>query len=437
MPTANPYCPSQDKTYAPCVFAGRTDAYRHLHQHLADETAPHAAVFVGERHIGKSAFLWHFGAFFDPRRIGVYVPLVDLDLQTENALWDGLASAVYQMLARMDLTLHRIPDHPDTDEDAPDARTWFAEAFLPEVFTTIRPHRELVLLLDDADVLLDALDAGHIPADTPEFLSTLLTDNAQLTLALTVDVANELNLDRLRPLADPTHVYRLGYLTAESTQQLMDVSDSVALNPDATATVQRVTGGHPLLVQWLGYLLHEQYTPADDDTPPDPRRAVGAEDVKAQVPALLTRAHALLHAQWQRLTRNERLVLDAVSNQLYRNPLQPVTPAAVERWLVETDYPLGETAVRAALRGLEYHRMVYHEGEGVRLCVGLMQTWLRQNAQMDDERLQRLPRRAWLIAAVVVLAAAAVAWGVLTQVPPPDAPPPDAAPTVTLAEPSG
>ena len=64
MHAANPYHPNTDGSYTPSAFAGRTDAYSKINQHLTDTTAPQAAVITGRRRMGKSALLWHFHEFF-------------------------------------------------------------------------------------------------------------------------------------------------------------------------------------------------------------------------------------------------------------------------------------------------------------------------------------------------------------------------------------
>lgn len=415
----NPYHPSRDKIYVPCAFAGRGAAYRHLHGHLGDVTAPHAAVFLGGPHIGKSALLWHFGTYFEAQRLGVYVPLAGENTLGEGVLWQLLASAVYAALDRADLTALRVPSPTDAPDDA-SAQAWFTDIFLPEVLVAVRPHRQVVLLLDDAEALLDE-------AETVKALSDLLAAQPQFAMALTLMEDYELELPRLQPLVIPTEAYRLGPLPQQATARLLEMSPAFSTNAETRASVQRFSGGQPLLVQWFGYLLHER---AELDT-----NYITADAVKALVPRLLVRADEALREQWSQLSGNERLVLAAASQRLYDNPLRPVPPAAVARWLAETDNLLSETTVRAALRGLEYHHLIHHEGEGVRVTVGLMQTWLVSGKHISQTAPP--PRRAWLLALAVALLAALLLWGAMSLLPQQEAAPRPPAPTVTLASPAG
>ena len=61
---------------------------------------------------------------------------------------------------------------------------------------------------------------------------------------------------------------------------------------------------------------------------------------------------------WDMLNRDEHLVLAAISMQLYKNPLQPVSMTSIETWLAETDYPLDSVAINTALRSLEYYELI-------------------------------------------------------------------------------
>jgi hypothetical protein len=138
---------------------------------------------------------------------------------------------------------------------------------------------------------------------------------------------------------------------------------------------------------------------------------------------------------WQESTSNERLILSAISHLLYENPLKAVDPAAIESWLLETDYPMDATAIHAAVRSLEYRELLISTPTGIRLTAGLMQKWLLENARPTHPAAPTAPssRQRFMILAVVIIA---LAIGLLLIInlgsaPPPNNDPPE--PTVTLA----
>ena len=112
-----------------------------------------------------------------------------------------------------------------------------------------------VILLDDAESLIDAIVANKLPMDTFVYLQSLLEKHPQLGIALTLDTGREAHLEALSPLVSPASVFRLDNLTlAETTQLLREpVTGLYAVSDEAVNAVQTATGGAPLLLQRYGF----------------------------------------------------------------------------------------------------------------------------------------------------------------------------------------
>ena len=166
---------------------------------------------------------------------------------------------------------------------------------------------------------------------------------------------------------------------------------------------------------------------------------------------------------------NERLVLTAITDLIFEDPLDKISVPLLQTWLTDTDYPLDTTAILSALRSLEYNEIVTGMPDAIVLTSGLMQTWLLENARLQNKNakpasrantapiaapfpsgvsapaassrlpsLRDIPRRAALILAALMLVAGLLGAGAAmalfgggsapaaAQTPPP-------APTVTLA----
>ncbi|MFN8372383.1 MAG: hypothetical protein U0694_05845 [Anaerolineae bacterium] len=372
----NPYRPAADDGYVPAPFAGRQQAFTRIYGYLSDVERVQAFALVGRRQIGKTAFLWQFDAVFGDTYVGVFVPMEALPLRSEGLWLAALARQMMTAIARREYTLSRVPEIPNEVE-----RVWFANEFLPAIYHAIRPHRRLVLLLDNAHLLIDPIARGDLPPDTFDLLAELLQRDAQLAAVLTLDAEREQDMPAMQPLVGEIH--RLGNLTQDECTLLLPEGAPA----DA---VYKATAGQPALVQRFAYRLLQN------------------PNAKAASAAVYASAQNEFRDDWQRLTRNERLILTAVSSLLYADPLRGCEADAISKWLVETDYPLDITAINAALRSLEYREILTHDSKGYVPAAGLMQRWLLENARLESAAHPPTRRRWWLVALVAALVFAAL-----------------------------
>jgi hypothetical protein len=421
---ANPYRPPQDDAASLAPFAGRQKAFEFLYQQLTDPAGMETTLIVGRHDSGKTALLHHFAQYFDESFVGVYVPLTSKPPAHEDAWLRLLADGSARALAERNYTLSRLPEY----EGGMPFRTWFSETYLPELLNIIRRQRRLVFLVDDVNELLKAIEANHLPDDSIHFLNELVKANAQLGFVLTLDAQFEDDIPKLSPLVSLEDVFRLANLGEDDTAWLLNqpVSGYYGFNPDALTAVHRASGGQPRLVQRFGSHAFRAWEARPNRTTLTP------EDVKQISAKVYSESEPDLRVAWSKASRNERLVLTAISSLIYADPLGKITPPDVETWLVETDYPLDSTAINAAIRGLEYQEIVEHSTAGIRLTASLMQSWLLENGRLDDSAPRpniRRPLMRWLALGGLVLLIAVLVL-VATQTKPPG----DAIiePTVTL-----
>jgi len=287
-----------------------------------------------------------------------------------------------------------------------------------------------VLLLDDLDLLVAAVEDDTLPADLFATFSAWIGTHEQLGMVVTLgDGADDATISQLAPLVDLTAVHRLGALAEDEHTLLLRIPEEYTLTDEAVTAAYRATGGDPLLAQRVGDALYELE-----------RQSITAEAVREVLPGVVAAHHEAFRAAWSGLTLNERLVLTAISGLIYREPLNAVTPERVNRWLATHGYPLDGTATRSALRGVEYAGLVQVTGEGVTVAAGLLQTWLLQHAQLDSDNTTSERAAVWravLIAAVIVVLVVLAIFAVQEAAESREAatadPPP---PTVTLENPN-
>ncbi|GAB4529197.1 MAG: hypothetical protein OHK0046_48890 [Anaerolineae bacterium] len=370
-------------------FVGRETAFSRLQQHLTHPTS--AVLFLGRRQIGKTALLRQFATL--PGIVGLYMPLRHLSLRTEDLWLNALIETTIANAQAHQL----LPTMLEVPAGEP-LRTWYTDTCLPVLMRMARHQWRFLLLLDDIEVMAEAVTAGHLPADTFTFLHSLI--NPQVGMVLTTDLQHEDRVTALAPLVDARMVHRLTSLPYAESALLFPEAPVETLN-----SVYQATGGEPVLLQQYRALV-----PDMTSTTP--------EDIKQLNLEIYNQNEQVLELAWRQLNRNERLVLTAISSLRYRDPLGRIDTAKIENWMVETDYPLDATAINAALRGLEYDDLVEASVTDVKINAGLMQKWLLENALLGIEAPREpgaaFPTRFVVVAVVVALVMIAVMAVLLT-----------------------
>ncbi len=427
----NPYSTGADDDPALAPFAGRQAAFTRLHQHLKAPESSGALTFVAHAHYGKTAFLRRFSWNADETLVAVFIPLEQAQLTSEDALIHAIVRHTFSLLARWDITLSHLPPLP---EQTSGLRDWLADDWLPELWRVIRPHRQLVLLLDNAQCLIDAIGGGQLPADCPAYLQALLTRHAQLRIVMTLAAERETELAALTPLVTPAHTLRFYRLSADESAWLLrePVKRFYTLPGPSIDDIYRAAGGQPRLMQRFGRHLFDHWLR-------DPAQAtLSPEDVKAVLPLVYAESERELAALWEQSTAHEQLILTAMSRLFYNDPLTSIDREAITNWLIETEYPLDSTAVNAALRRLEYREVIAVQPQGhITFTIGLLYRWLMEHARLHTRKSEAespslaFSQRTLVITAAVVIVLALLLAAILSSssAPTGDLPP---APTATL-----
>jgi hypothetical protein len=366
-------------------YAARPTIHARLYRQLTDPLHHGALCILGRKKIGKSAFLRAFEYAFDSNIfVGVVVPLATVTGESEYDWWLGLAQNITARLLERQFTLTRLTDMQPPDENP---RAWFSEVFLPPVLALIRPHRRLVLLLDDGEMLLERIQNGKMQGDTMTFLRDLKTRHPQLHIALTLDTAHEAHLSELYPLVLPTDTVRMGSMSFEESAGLLaePAADAFKFDRPTHEAAYRLTGGEPPLILALGAALYRRFASEEGI------HVVSQEDIKQVSAEVFRQVESGLRATWDGLNGQEQIVLRAISQLLYADPLRAVHVDAVAAWLADSESPLDLTTVGSALRSLEYREIVTLSPQGIALTSELMQRFLLENAY--NVPLSAPPRR--------------------------------------------
>jgi hypothetical protein len=189
---------------------------------------------------------------------------------------------------------------------------------------------------------------------------------------MTLSLEQEDHLPQLVPLVNPTETERLHPLDEIDTGVLMR-QFAPGLSDEAVARVHQETGGQPMLLQRYGQALAAHWQSEAD-----------SEALRNAATTVYETSQEDFRARWLQLERDERLVLTAIASLLYDRPDRTVTAKRIEKWLIETDFPLDMVAIHAALRGLDYREIVRSSPQDVNLRSGFLQRWLIEHARLDD-----------------------------------------------------
>ena len=293
MEILNPYHSDSD-SLAP--FAGRQAALMRLDHYLKESASSSALVFLSCRWQGKTALLRRFESTYDDAFVNVYLPLKHLSLASDDDLFQAILQGSGHSIAQRDITLTRLPA---AELDQEDLRIWLDQTWLPGVAQVIRPHRKLVLLLDDADQLLRAMDEERLPADSLVFLDQLMHQHPLLKLVFTFPGEREDDLTRFGALYSPSATLRLTNLALDECAWLLQSPPSghYRVTHEAVQLVQQATGGHPLFVQRFGFRIFENYEHQRDAA------TITPDIIKSLTPSVYQDSSAELDAFWRDFNR--------------------------------------------------------------------------------------------------------------------------------------
>ncbi|MFC1960371.1 hypothetical protein ACFLYO_06645 [Chloroflexota bacterium] len=413
--TANPYQYNSPVTTG-AGFAGRREAFNFVQANLmGDQQA--ALVILGGQHSGKSSFLRVLPEHLDDRYVPVRLSLRAGTVAGEKAWLTALAETIPQALAMVDIQAARLPELPAHPADLRDA---LQGEYMAVGLRSLRRDRHLLVLVDNAERLLTAVQDHALPRDSFKFLAELLATHDRLDFVLAVDARHESDLMAVGAPFAAGLTYRLGGLLPAEAAALLTapLPDGVTMTAETLDTIDELTAGQPYLVQLMGGSLFNRIEGRE------PPLEITVADVAAVTDTVLGMGSEVLASVWRHATPQDQLVLTALSALSPTEPPQPVPHDDIGAWLIAADRMLDPRTVNATWRRLEYEGVLTLAADG-KLIIngGLQRRWLREHVTLPEGGGRRVPwRRVALIALAVVLVLA-ILLTLLSLLPGPEAGP--------------
>src|SRR5258708_4034407 len=404
----NPYNP-QAPTTNPGMFFGREDVFAFIRQRLIAGRRPQAIGIIGQRGMGKTSVLWQVVRQIENRYITAYLDLGDVRFDEVGGLFAAMADTARQALDDAGVSTYRLPPIPE-DPDV-DLWAWFSETYLDVTLSALRNNRRLIFLFDETSKLLDAIDRGDVPAGLDATISLLIGRDDRMDIIFAVDAEDEHRLETFSPLNDPMLHKRLNLLDPASSEALIrrPAAPYYEVGDEAFEGIMAMTGGHPFLLHTVCGLLWERAIEHSLST-------LTLDDVIIVMKQATDEADAVLRLAWSRSTANERLALSALTALTTTTRGMPVRAEDVRLWLIrESERPLDETSLAAALRRLEYREVLRAPTKNTYTFTnGLQHQWLVLNGDVQPPmpivRAERpAPRRIAIPIALVMILAVVLA----------------------------
>jgi hypothetical protein len=371
-------------------FVGREGALAWVRQHLADPLNTPVPAFIGRDGIGKTALLKQFaGVHQGSSFVGVYINCRAHDINNEMDWLIVLYQTLRDHVKQIGIVIE-VEKFSDLTDDAEVFKAWFKDEYLVKLLRQLDSNGRVLFLIDNAEILLETMMRDTLAEDYFAYLNELRSAQVGVAFTLHIDYENRLELF-YTIVQDSEQFMRLNSLTMEQTQALLE--KNYTIDAEAVEAIYKASGGEPRFIKAFG-----AYLPADG--------AIDSGQVKSVTRNIYDNHRATFRKLWGELTDDERLVLMAIGNMVYDDPLEPITAGKIERWLSETEHPLELTTIHASIRGLEYRELLAgdtrHE---LTLQLGLLLPWILEQGALSGGGASggKLSNRALLLGAIVLM----------------------------------
>ncbi len=400
--TENPYQYNSPVGYAE-RFAGRQAAFSFIQANLVGGHQHHALVILGPDKMGKTSLLRALPSQLDARYVPVRISLRAATVAGEKNWLTALAETLPQALEAVDIQSARLPGLPGHPADLREA---LQGEYLTQGLRALRRDRHLLVLVDNAERLLTAVQNHSLPRDTFRFLAGLLEQHPHLDIVMAVDSRYEPDLLSVGKPFDQALIYQLRTLLPDEMESLLTSSLPDVMHYDAAAlkAIYDLTAGHPYLTQMLGSQLFERSEARRHDGP------ITVSDVEAVVEPALARSGEVLGAVWKHGTTQEQLILTALCALSPEEPPVAVPYEDIGAWLIAADRQLDPRTINATWRRLEYEDVLTLSADGkLMINGGLQRRWLHEHVTLPGAGGSGMSwRRIALIVAAAVLVLAIV-----------------------------
>jgi HEAT repeat protein len=292
----------------PEMFYGRRSTFSWIQENLSGTYQENVLVLYGERRTGKTSMLYQM-----QYNLPASYAFVLIDLQSIAYSLSATSDLLYAMARKVVNGLRRL----GFDELPRPERTEFAEhpiEHFEELGETIGHMatdmgRQAVIMLDEFDLLIEAVESGAINAYVFDCIRGLMQHQDGLSFIFAGAHKLSAMLKNPQSILFNTALRRkVGFLDREDAERLIrePVTDVMWYDDLALEKVLRVTAGHPYFIQ---YICHELVNLARRDG----KNFVALRDVDRALLTTVQETTGIIRHSYMSLSRDERMALAALA----------------------------------------------------------------------------------------------------------------------------
>jgi hypothetical protein len=369
-PVHNPYIIGDPVIGAGLV--GREDILRRLEEFWRGARNLPSVALYGHRRMGKTSILRNLNAHLGADLHLAYVNLLLLgELRGREAdFLLKLADEIQRVLQENSLGIFPV------EVEAFDAHPYRAfEQFLDKVRYGLRGDG-LLIALDEFERLEDWIREGALPPDILDILRGYIQKYERIAFIFAgLHTLEEMNADYFQPFFATTVPVRVSFLSREAVFQLLanppDPDFSLDYTPEALQYIWELTAGQPYLTQWIGHRLVSRYNDLtfEQGKPQEPIFQV--KDVEAVITQedFYTQARYYFAGVWGQAGQG------APGQQALLRLLASYPQGLSLEQIIATS-GMSPASVRAALKELQHHDVLYEEAGQWRYTVELFRRWV-------------------------------------------------------------
>ena len=353
-------------------LVGREDILRRLEEFWRGARNLPSVALYGHRRMGKTSILRNLNAHLGADLHLAYVNLLLLgELRGREAdFLLKLADEIQRVLQENSLGIFPV------EVEAFDAHPYRAfEQFLDKVRYGLRGDG-LLIALDEFERLEDWIREGALPPDILDILRGYIQKYERIAFIFAgLHTLEEMNADYFQPFFATTVPVRVSFLSREAVFQLLanppDPDFSLDYTPEALQYIWELTAGQPYLTQWIGHRLVSRYNDLtfEQGKPQEPIFQV--KDVEAVITQedFYTQARYYFAGVWGQAGQG------APGQQALLRLLASYPQGLSLEQIIATS-GMSPASVRAALKELQHHDVLYEEAGQWRYTVELFRRWV-------------------------------------------------------------
>jgi hypothetical protein len=354
------------------MFFGRENVFAFVRQALTGQHRDNVIVLYGQRRTGKTSALYQMRRHLDARYLCIFVDLHGLALNgVDGFLWD-LASTIVRALRRE----HQIDLPPLKRSDfASDARAFFENDFLPQIWNAIG-DRHILLMLDEAIRLQEQIEAGKLDKSIFEYLRHLMQHSDRLNFLFSLGSGLE-EMEKEYAFLFSVGLYRkISFLTRDAATALITqpAKDYYKFEPSAIDRILSVTSGHPYFTQLLCHSLFNQWLQHR-------RPLIRADEVNPILSEVVERGLAVLKQVWDDSAPGEKAVLAAMAAATGKRS-HPIGLADIDRAWAGLNVAIPENEKARAMRSLIARDVIFGEDK-YQFAIEMQRLWIAKYEKLD------------------------------------------------------